>query len=85
LKCKRKTYITFAADVFLAVILGGKSLQGGFDDTTTEAEDQMESRLFLNVVVRKGAAVLQLLAGKDQTLLVGGNSRQQMLVHYYGL
>ena len=32
---------------------------------------KMESRLFLNVVVREGAAILELLASKDQALLVG--------------
>ena len=31
----------------------------------------MEGRLLLDVVVRKGAAVLELLAGEDQALLVG--------------
>ena len=30
----------------------------------------MESRLLLDVVVGKGAAVLELLAGEDKTLLV---------------
>ena len=30
----------------------------------------MQSRLLLNVVIRKGAAVLELLPGEDQTLLV---------------
>ena len=34
----------------------------------------MEGRLLLDVVVRKGAAVLELLAGEDETLLVGGNA-----------
>ena len=41
---------------------------------TTEAEDQVKSGLLLNVVVRKGAAVLQLLSSKDQTLLIRGNT-----------
>ncbi len=31
----------------------------------------MQRRLLLDVVVGQGAAVLQLLAGEDQTLLVG--------------
>lgn len=34
----------------------------------------MESRLLLNVVVRKSSAVLQLLTGKDKTLLVRRNT-----------
>ena len=32
---------------------------------------QVEGRLLLDVVVRQGAAVLELLAGEDQALLVG--------------
>jgi hypothetical protein len=34
----------------------------------------VEGRLLLDVVVRKGAAILELLAGEDQTLLVWGNT-----------
>jgi len=39
-----------------------------------EAEDEVEGRLLLDVVVRKGAAVLELLAGEDETLLIRGDS-----------
>ena len=38
--------------------------------TTTETQDQMKGRLLLDVVVRQSAAVLELLAGEDQALLV---------------
>merc|ERR1712185_21742 len=38
---------------------------------TAEAEHQVERRLLLDVVVRQGAAVLELLAREDQALLVG--------------
>ena len=34
----------------------------------------MESRFFLNVIVRESAAVLELLASEDQALLVRGNA-----------
>ena len=34
----------------------------------------MKGRLLLDVVVRKGPTILQLLAGKDQTLLVRGDA-----------
>ena len=34
----------------------------------------MEGRLLLDVVVRKGTAVLELLAGEDETLLIGGDA-----------
>ncbi|KAF7077754.1 hypothetical protein CFC21_082271 [Triticum aestivum] len=41
---------------------------------TTQAEHQVKGRLLLDVVVCQGAAILKLLAGKDQTLLVRGNA-----------
>jgi len=41
---------------------------------TTEAEHQVKGGLLLDVVVRQGAAILQLLAGKDETLLVWGDA-----------
>uniref|UniRef100_A0A453IK05 Uncharacterized protein n=1 Tax=Aegilops tauschii subsp. strangulata TaxID=200361 RepID=A0A453IK05_AEGTS len=62
--------VAFAADHLLLVVLAGKSLQGWLDDASAEPEDEMEGRLLLDVVVGKGAAVLQLLAGEDQPLLV---------------
>ena len=43
-------------------------------ETTTQAEHQMESRLFLNVVVRESTTVLELLAGEDEALLIGRNA-----------
>ena len=42
--------------------------------TTTETKDQVECGLLLDVVIRQGSAVLQLLSSKDQTLLVRGNT-----------
>jgi len=42
--------------------------------TTTQAEDEVESRLLLDVVVRESAAVLELLACEDQALLVRRNA-----------
>ena len=41
---------------------------------TTEAEDQVEGGFLLDVVVRKGASIFELLAGEDQALLVGRDS-----------
>jgi len=34
----------------------------------------VKGRLLLDVVVREGAAVLKLLSGEDQTLLIRGDS-----------
>ena len=42
--------------------------------TTTETEDQVQGRLLLDVVVREGAAIFQLLSSKDQTLLIRRNA-----------
>jgi len=41
---------------------------------TTKAKDEMEGRLFLDVVIRKSSAVFKLLASEDKSLLVWGNS-----------
>jgi hypothetical protein len=42
----------------------------------------MESRLLLNVVVAQGAAVLELLTRKDETLLIRGDA---FLILNFGL
>merc|ERR1711962_1831605 len=42
--------------------------------TSSQPENQMERRLFLNVVIGECPAVLELLAGEDQPLLVRGDS-----------
>ena len=40
----------------------------------TQTKDQVESGFLLNVVIREGTAVLELLPSKDQALLVRRNS-----------
>merc|ERR1712217_639318 len=42
--------------------------------TSSQPQHKMEGRLLLDVVVREGPAVLQLLSSKDQPLLVWGNA-----------
>ncbi|OAL03126.1 hypothetical protein IQ06DRAFT_292350 [Phaeosphaeriaceae sp. SRC1lsM3a] len=69
-----QTCVALAADHLVAVVLGGERLERRLDDATTETEDQVESGLLLDVVVGKGAAILELLAGEDETLLVRGNA-----------
>ena len=49
---------------------------------STETQHQMQSGLLLDVIVRQGATILELLAGKDQTLLIG---RDTFLVLNFGL
>ena len=38
--------------------------------STSESENQVKGRLLLNVVVRKGSAVLELLTSEDESLLI---------------
>ena len=71
--------VALAADHLVALVSTGKSRKRWLDldatDTTaTKSEDQVEGGLLLNVVVRKSAAILELLAGEDQTLLIGRNT-----------
>ena len=46
----------------------------GTGATTSESEDEVEGGLLLDVVVRKCTAILELLASKDETLLIGRDS-----------
>jgi len=66
--------------------LKSDSLAGqGLDEdlhTTTQTEDKVEGRLLLDIIVGEGAAILKLLAGEDQALLVG---RDALLVLNLGL
>ncbi len=41
---------------------------------TTKAEHKVEGALLLDVVISKGVTVLELLAGKDKTLLIRGDT-----------
>ena len=45
------TYVALAADGLVAVVLGGKGLERGLNDATTETEDQVEGRLLWRVSV----------------------------------
>ena len=42
--------------------------------TTSESEDEMESGLFLDVVVGEGSTVFELLSSEDESLLIWGNT-----------
>ena len=58
----------------LDLLGGGVDLLLALLGTTTQTEHQVEGRLLLDVVVGQGAAILELLAGENETLLVRGNS-----------
>ena len=60
--------------LMLDLLGGGVGLLLLLLTTTTETEDKMEGGLLLDVVVGEGAAVFELLTGKDQTLLIRRDS-----------
>ena len=62
------------ADHLVAVILGREQAEGGLDHAAAQPEHQVEGALLLDVVVGEGPAVLQLLAGEDEPLLVRGDA-----------
>ena len=98
------THIALSADHLIAVVLRGEGLERRLNDTTTEAEDEVEGGFLirhqqastpkfrhqsmrkqgttktrgitdlLDVIIRKSAAILELLSRKDKSLLVGGDS-----------
>ena len=42
--------------------------------STSKSEDQMESGLFLDVVIGEGSTVFELLTSEDKSLLIWGNT-----------
>ena len=58
----------------LVLHLSGTSQRTVHLTTSTQTEHQVQGRLLLNIVVREGAAILQLLSSENQTLLIWGNS-----------
>lgn len=50
--------------------------------TSSESEDEMQCRLLLYIIVVESTGIVELLASKDQTLLVG---RYSLLVLYLAL
>jgi len=54
--------------------LTGEGLDKDLHRTTTKTKDEMKGRLLLDVVVRKGSPIFQLLSGEDQSLLLWRNT-----------
>jgi len=64
----RVTGLDFQSDGFSSECLD-KDLHA-----SSKAKDEMEGRLLLDVIIRESAPVLELLAGKDEALLVRGDA-----------
>ena len=63
-----------AANHLVDVVLARENEKGRLNDTAAETQHEVKGGLLLDVVVREGAAVLELLAREDETLLVRGDA-----------
>jgi len=55
----------------LDLLGGSEGLLLALFPATPEAQDQMESGLFLDVIVGESSSIFQLLSGENQPLLIG--------------
>ena len=74
-----KSHVTLSANHFFALELSGESSEIWLNfhlthTTASKSKDEMEGGLLLNVVVRKGSSILELLTSEDKSLLVWGNT-----------
>merc|ERR1711912_57679 len=53
--------VALSADELIAVVLLSEDLERWLNNTASESEDQVKGALLLDVVVREGSAVLELL------------------------
>jgi hypothetical protein len=53
--------------------------------STTKTKDQVKGGLLLDVVVREGTSILELLASEDQSLLVWGNTIDMIINNREGV
>lgn len=62
------TWLDFKSDSF-----SGEGLHEDLH-STAESEDQVQSGLLLDVIVREGSTVVELLSTEDYTLLINGDT-----------
>lgn len=65
----RKSSVALSANRLLTVVLGGKSLQRGLNDTTSESSKKVQGRFLGDVVVGESSLSVELSTSKDQSLL----------------
>ena len=71
--------VALSANHLFALVRSGESGQrwldlDGSSATASESQDEVEGGLLLDVVVRKSAAVFELLAGENEALLIRRNT-----------
>merc|ERR1719330_2294117 len=62
--------VTLAADHFVTVVFPSEDRKRWLDDAASQAEDQVQRGLLLDVIVAQRTPILQLLAGEDEALLI---------------
>ncbi len=70
----RQTRIALAADALLAVEFSSEHGEGRVVNATTQTQDQVKRGLLLDIVVGQRSSILELFAGENQTLLIGGDA-----------
>jgi hypothetical protein len=70
----RQAGVALAAHLLLPVELLGEGHESRLHHAAAQAQDEVERGLLLNVVIGQRAALLELLAGEDQPLLIRGNA-----------
>ena len=66
--------VALAADALITVVLSCEDLESWVDDPSPQSEDEVKSRLLLDVVVVESPSVLELLTSEDEPLLVRWNT-----------
>ena len=74
-----KSNITLSANHLFALELSGKSGEirldlHGSHTSSSESQNQMEGGLLLDIVVREGSSIFELLSSEDESLLIWGNT-----------
>ena len=66
--------VALSADLLITVVCLGKSGSVGLHGSSSQSEHQMESAFLLDVVVREGSSIFQLLSSEDESLLIRRDS-----------
>jgi len=74
-----KSSVTLSANHLFALELSGKSSKiwldlHGSHTSSSESQNQMEGGLLLDVVIREGSTIFELLTSEDKSLLIWGNT-----------
>jgi len=66
--------VALAAHQLVLLVLAGEGHEGRVNNPSTKAEHQVQGGFLLDVVILEGAAILELLASEDETLLIWRDS-----------